>query len=384
MSRSAIVFDLSYAEDHYPGVGRYAVGLAEALLEARPQWPWRVLMPRREGRFDLGFVPAPARVSAAPPSPGPGQVVLGARLRAMGAALYHSPYLLRPWNAGCPCVVTVHDTIPLESFGLRGARRGAYRWLVADALKADRVITDTNAARASIVKEFPRPLSGGAARLTVVTPGFRVADSAALWPAWERPTVLVVGINKPHKNIATLVEALAMIPVERRPLLVSAGPRDERYPDALELARRRGIEADVRVLGRVAEDRLASLYRSATIFAMPTRAEGFGLPLLEALALGVPAIASDLPVLREVAGEAAHWAPPDDASAWALALSALLSDAPRRERLAALGLERARRFRYATAAERLAEEYRALVPALAEDSARGHAVREREAGGVAR
>lgn len=381
MSRGCVVFDLSYAEDHYPGVGRYAVGIAGALLEAHPEWPWRVLMPRRGGRFDLGFVPEPARVAAAPPAPGAGQFLLGARLRAMGAALYHSPYFLRPWSAGCACLVTVHDTIPLEPHGLEGARRAAYRWLVADALKADRVVTDTQVARDAIAREFAREL-GATREPVVVAPGVHVGAPSGEWPGWERPAVLTVGINKPHKNLATLIEALALIPAERRPLLVCAGPADARYPDAAELARRYGVAGDVRALGRVPEGRLASLYRSATLFAMPTRAEGFGLPLLEALALGAPAVASDLPVLREVAGDAALYVAPDDARGWAGTLSRLLGDTSLRDRQRALGLERARRFSYRDAAEQLAALYRELVPALGAAPLAAAAVRE--AGGRAR
>lgn len=379
MTRGAVVFDLSYAEEHYPGVGRYAVGLAEALLAARPHWPWRVLIPRQSARFDLGFVPAGARVPAAPPGPGAPQWKLGAQLRSLGAALYHSPYFLRPWNAGCACVVTVHDTIPLEPGGLVGVRRALYRWLVKDALRSECVITDTHAAREAIARQFPH---ARAAR--VVLPGVHVAAPAEEWPKWERLTLLAVGINKPHKNLPTLIDALAQIPEMRRPLLLSAGPVDQRYPDLLELARQRGIERDVRALGLVPESRLASLYRSAAIFVMPTRAEGFGLPLLEAMALGLPAIASDLPVLREVAGEAALWVTADDARAWAAAITALLEDAPRRERMSTLGLARARRFSYAAAAEQLAAEYQALVPALAEKAGGVAPQREREAGGGAR
>jgi alpha-1,3-rhamnosyl/mannosyltransferase len=380
MKRGHVVFDLRYAEEHYPGVGRYAVGLAAALLEARPHWPWRVLMPRRSERFDLGFVPLEARIAGAPPAPGPDQFRLGARLRELGAALYHSPYFLRPWNAGCPCILTVHDVIPLEDDGLRGAKRAIYRWLVADALRGARVITDTRAASAAIAQRFAleRPP-------LVVAPGVHVAAAiAGEWPRWERPMLLAVGINKPHKNLATLVEALSLIPEARRPLLACAGPLDARYPDALDLGRRHGVERDVRALGQVPEERLASLYRSATMFVMPTRAEGFGLPLLEAMALGVPAIASDLPVLREVAGEAAQWAPAGDARAWAAAITSLLDDAPRRAHLAALGIERAKSFRYAAAAERLAAEYQALVPELAEASQGAMPLGRRGAGGGAR
>jgi alpha-1,3-rhamnosyl/mannosyltransferase len=384
-----LVFDLRYATTHYPGVGSYAVGLAEALLAARPGWPWRVLMPAADGRFDLGFVPSVARVACKEsPAPFRGQNRLAKLLRGMNAALYHSPYLLRPWGAKCASIVTVHDVIPLEHRAAMGEpRRMLYRWLVGDALGAACVVTDSVTSHDSIRAAFPNATRPAPSRdrerramrrpgsivrppadPLAIHPGCRVLESAEAWPAWPRPALLTVGINKPHKNLETLVRALALIPSEARPLLVSAGPTDERYPDVATLAAWHGVSDDVVSLGMIPESRLDALYRSAALFAFPTRIEGFGLPLLEALARGVPAIASDLLVLREIAGDAACWAPASDPVAWASAIRALLSDAQRREALAARGLERARRFSYVEAARQILPEYEALVPELAGES----------------
>ncbi len=375
-----LIFDLRYATTHYPGVGSYAVGLAEALLAARPQWPWRVLMPA-EQRFDFGFVPESARADAPAPAPSPflGQRALGATLRSLNAMIYHSPYFLRPWGAQCPSIVTVHDAIPLtQNDGLKGLKRAAYRWLVADAMKAERVVTDSEASREEIHAVFDREVERAGLReeknpevpeailhLVVAHPGWRLIDGGPAWPAWPRPVVLTVGINKPHKNLETLIRALALIPPPQRPLLASAGPVDRRYPDAVALARKHGVADDVTALGMVAEDQLASLYHSATLFAFPTRAEGFGLPLLEALALGVPAIASDLPVLREIAGDAAWFVPSDDSQSWANAITSLLDDELHRSTMTQHGIERAGRFDYADSAALLIHEYEALAPVLA-------------------
>ena len=389
-----VVFDLRYATERYPGVGSYAVGLAEALLAARPRWPWRMLMPAEAAahsaaspRFDLSFIPLGARIAVAePPSAFRGQNRLAKLLRQIGAGLYHSPYLLRPWGAKCASIVTVHDVIPLEHrASMSEPRRMLYRWLVGDALGAACVVTDSETSRASIRNAFqsarrPAPSRDRERRAArrpgsivrppadpiAIHPGCRIPGSTASWPAWPRPALLTVGINKPHKNLETLVRALALIPRENRPLLVSAGPVDVRYPDAPTLAAWHGVTDDVVSVGMIPEDQLAALYRSATLFAFPTRIEGFGLPLLEAMTLGVPAIASDLPVLREIAGEAACWVPANDAPAWAAAIHALLSDSSRREAQAAAGCERARRFSYAETARQILPEYEALVPELME------------------
>lgn len=361
MTRAPLVFDLRYATAHYPGVGSYAVALARALLEARPRWPWSFLAPSDRSRFDLSFLPAAQLVTWRDPAPGLAQRALGRLLMQQGAALYHSPYFLRPWGAPCPAIVTVHDVIPLELPETMGAlRRAAYRWLVRDALKAERVVTDSRASREAIQAAFPQ---AGADPL-VLPPGALRAEPGEPWPAWERPALLAVGINKPHKNLATLVRALALLPRECRPLLVGAGPVDRRFPDLGTLTAGAGLADDVRALGMVPESRLPALYRSATLFAFPSRLEGFGLPLLEAMTLGVPAVAADIPVLREIAGEAACFCPPADAAAWAAAIAGLLEDPARRAELSRRGRERARAFDYAVTARELAAHYCALVPGL--------------------
>jgi glycosyltransferase involved in cell wall biosynthesis len=359
----ALIFDLRYASARYPGIGSYAAGLSEAMISARPTWPWKFLM-SAEARFDLSFVPAGMRIqphaNEKAPTPLMGQWELGRRLHALGASLYHSPYLLRPWKAPCKSIVTLHDVIPLEhGSSMDIVRRTGYRWVAGDALQADCVVTDSAASRESIRRAFP-----GAREPIVVHPGCRIERGGDAWPAWPKPTVLTVGINKPHKNLETLIRALALIPAAQRPLLLCAGPEDARYPSAAALASKHGVASDVRVLGMVNEKLLAGLYRSATLFAFPTRIEGFGLPLLEAMTLGVPALVSDLPVLREIAGETAWFVAADDAAAWARALTSLLGDAPHRAELARQASDRAGRFTYEVAARALFVHYEALVPEL--------------------
>ena len=360
---SPLVFDLRFATSHYPGVGSYAVGVAEALIRERPEWPWQVLMPCDGDRFDLTFVPPRSRASAGPaPTPMTGQFDLGRLLQGMGAALYHSPYLLRPWRSPCPSILTLHDIIPLEHpAGMNAPRRAAYRWLVRDALRAACVVTDSEASRDSIRSVFG---PGSHTDPLTVYPGCRIVESREPWPPWPKLAVLTVGINKPHKNLETLIRALALIEPQARPLLVCAGPIDSRFPDAATLASRHGVSSDVVSLGMVPEDRLAALYQSAALFAFPTRIEGFGLPLLEAMKLGVPAVVSDLSVLREISAGAAQLVPAGNERAWADAILALLKSDHDRAALAERGRERARAFSYEAAARRLVAEYGRLVPGL--------------------
>jgi alpha-1,3-rhamnosyl/mannosyltransferase len=114
--------------------------------------------------------------------------------------------------------------------------------------------------------------------------------------------------------------------------------------------------------GYVSEQELAAFYRNARLFVFPSRYEGFGLPLLEAMSAGVPAVASDLPVLRELGGDAALYAPALDEETWAERVEELLSDGELAERLAAAGRERATLFTW----ERAAEEHVAVFREAAE------------------
>jgi len=169
---------------------------------------------------------------------------------------------------------------------------------------------------------------------------------------------LSVGTLEPRKNLETLLAAWRGL--RRRappgaageaPALVLCG----QYGWKSEGLRRRVEEAEaegwLRHLGYVDEAALASLYRGARLFVFPSRYEGFGLPVLEAFAAGLPVVASDLPVLRELAGDAVLYAPPLDAEAWIGQVERLLDDPALARELAAAGRERARRYTWERAAE---------------------------------
>ena len=135
----------------------------------------------------------------------------------------------------------------------------------------------------------------------------------------ERPYVCWVGTLEPRKDVGVLVDAFARL-VERDDIphrLVLVGPDGWLDGAAAAAHRAAGLGERVRFVGSVASDRLRALYRGADLFALPSRHEGFGLPVLEAAAQGTAVLASDLPVLREVAGDAARFAPAGDADAWA-------------------------------------------------------------------
>ncbi len=174
---------------------------------------------------------------------------------------------------------------------------------------------------------------------------------------------LFVGTVEPRKNLGTLLEAWRRLRrhLPEPPALVVCGPIGWAGDELLEELRRAADEGWLVRFGYVGSDRLAALYRGATALLLPSWYEGFGLPALEAAALGTPVLASDLPVLREVLGDAALFAPPDRPEAWAARLEELFADEALRGDLGRRGAAQARAFSWERAAEATARAFRAVA-----------------------
>jgi glycosyltransferase involved in cell wall biosynthesis len=193
-----------------------------------------------------------------------------------------------------------------------------------------------------------------------VDAAFRQNDSAvpdASHPAlMDSPYVLCVSTVAPHKNYETLLDAWARLPrVDEQPLLAIAGSiADRRLHDQL-LARAASLSISerVRFLGRVRHDRLPSLYHRAAAFVFPSRLETFGLPLVEAMAAGVPIVASALPVCREICGDSALYFDASSPEELSTLLTAVLEDESLRASMAKSGLRRAADFSWDRTAQRM-------------------------------
>jgi glycosyltransferase involved in cell wall biosynthesis len=230
------------------------------------------------------------------------------------------------------------------------------------AHRSQRVITDS-AATADDVNEYlhiPR------SRLDVVPLGVGLSRRAAplaeselrcRLQASERSILLTVSAKLAHKNLARLIGALALIAAPERPLLVLPGSPTPHEAELRARAAELGVQDDVRFPGWVSVEELESLYAAAAAFVFPTLAEGFGLPVLEAMARSVPVACSDIPVLREVAGENALFFDPRSEEAIAGAINGLLGDAALGERLRAGGPGRAAHFSWRRAAEETLGSY---------------------------
>jgi glycosyltransferase involved in cell wall biosynthesis len=278
--------------------------------------------------------------------------------------LVHSLAGTSPAAGAFARVVTVNDlhyrVYPEAHFGLRAL---GMRALVPLAVRrAHRVIVPSEATRADLLR-FTR---AAAERVDVIPDGIGQlpggeGDPAAArerLAAGDRRVVLSVSAKRPHKNLARLIGAMALVPAERRPLLALPGYPTPHEQELRRLAAERGVTGDVRFLGWVSTRELDDLYAVADSFVFPSLYEGFGLPVLEAMARGVPVATSGRASLAEVAGDAALMFDPEDEASIATALEELLADEALRDRLRSAGRARAAEFTWERTAELTVESYR--------------------------
>jgi glycosyltransferase involved in cell wall biosynthesis len=176
---------------------------------------------------------------------------------------------------------------------------------------------------------------------------------------------LYLGINKPHKNLSRLLQAYRLLREEmgvETPLLVIAGAWDERYPEVKQQAAATELADSVRFLGPVPEADLPSLYAAATLFVFPSLYEGFGLPVLEAMACGTAVACSRSSSLPEVGGRTAFYFDPRDVAEMAAVIARPLRDKRLRAEREQQGLDQAARFSWQRTADETLAIYRELAP----------------------
>ncbi|HXF81971.1 MAG TPA: glycosyltransferase family 1 protein [bacterium] len=284
-------------------------------------------------------------------------------LRRERIDVFWGPHFLVPLLTSVPALVTVHDLVyrffpqTMERYNYL-----AFRTQFAPSLQRARHITTVSRTTAD---DLQQTMGVAPSKVTVVYPGVakpfyprdpeeaarRVAAAFGLRSRY----LLAVSTLEPRKNLPTLLRAFAALPeaLRRTCPLVVAGYRGWKSTETLAAAAALERNGSVRLLGYVSDADLPWLYAGATALVFPSRYEGFGLPVVEAMACGIPAVISDIPVLREVAGDAAVFVPPMDDRAWTDAILAMIEDAPRRAALREAGLRRAGRFSYASSARQI-------------------------------
>ncbi len=363
------VLDARTAQSHFPGIGRYVSNLARALA------------PLLAAGEQLTVICDPARVLTLPAGANARITLLGASpfsltqqwivpqlLRRLRADLYHSPYIARPYRPGVPALLTVYDLIPLRypAYSTTRARLFA-RGVTRLALRTARhVIAISGFTRDDFMAEFRLPPDRITAIPLAADPLFRLQSPEAIADVRARYKLpgafaLYLGSNKPHKNLVRLIEAWSAVDRKSQITnhrLVIAGAWDDRCPEARQRSEALGLGNRVTWLGAAPEQDLPALYAAASLFVFPSLYEGFGLPVLEAMACGTPVICSSTSSLPEIAGDAALLIDPSDTTALAEALCMVLTDGDLRAGLRRRGLEQAARFSWEQAAMATLELYR--------------------------
>lgn len=364
------LLDARTVTPHFPGIGRYVANLAPALAQQLDTDERLLILHAPEARERLAAAAGP-QVTLLPSTISPFAVsqqwTIPRLLRRIDASdVYHSTYYLMPYSLRLPAVLTFYDLIPLQHPETVSRRaRLLFQLTMSMALSTTRhVLAISEAARKDLLARFK--LAPDRVTTTSLAPDARfcpqpaeeIARVRALYGLPEE-MVLFVGINKPHKNLPRLIEAFGRI-LSRGSgaALVLAGPWDERYPEALAAIDALGAKDRVRVLGPVPDRDLPALYAAAAVFVLPSQYEGFGLPVLEAMACGTVVACSNTSSLPEIAGDAALTFDPSSVEAIAQALQQVLGDGQLRAELVHAGLEQAARFSWTKTAAKTLAVYR--------------------------
>jgi glycosyltransferase involved in cell wall biosynthesis len=289
--------------------------------------------------------------------------------------VFHSPALSAPLLIRCPLLMTIHDMIwyhrPPTANGRQSLRRNLMWWyyrVISERaiLRAHALLTVSRSAQSSILQVF-----ASMRERTFVTYGAAGAefvlghDAARVTDVRRRHTlpleyIMALGSADPRKNIRTLLDAYSRLPAALRARypLVIVWTHSLLMEDAKAQVSRLGLCSRVRFVCRVSDGDLAVLYNQATLFVFPSRQEGFGLPLLEAMASGTPVVAGDNSSIPEVAGNAALLVDACDPNALSQAIARVLSDPALRADLAHRGVVRARSFSWERCARETIAAYR--------------------------
>ncbi|MBN1966245.1 MAG: glycosyltransferase family 4 protein [Anaerolineae bacterium] len=378
---AAVGIDYTPAYEQGAGIGRYVRELIAALAQVDEHTTYRLFVAGLAGRSGL------------PPAPGQNFAWAGTRLTPLWLARLwqraHSPYptvnhwlgdldlyhatdfVLPPVRAGTRTIVQVHDL----SFVLvpEAASPNLKRYLDAvvprSVRRADHVLADSHATKADLARLYGTPpekitvLWGGvAAHFRPVTDPTAQQAVRTKYGLGDWPFLFTVGTVQPRKNYGRLIEALARLHADFADLhLVIAGGRGWLEDPIYATVARLKLDEYVHFIGFAADEDLPVLYGMAAVVPYLSLYEGFGFPVLEAMACGAPVVASQVSSIPEVAGDAAVLVDPLDVTAITDALGSLLASAAERETLITRGHAQAAQFTWDRSARQLADVYRRIL-----------------------
>jgi len=306
-------------------------------------------------------------VSRGPFSPAD-QILLPRQLIAWGADVFHAPNYMMPLHLDRSIrrIVTIHDLIPLlfRHFAPRSLKNRlfpVFKWLMHQtAARADRIIAVSEATRQDVSKHLIKNHSSE--KISVVYEAARAACKPVPKTNDDSVEFLFVGRRDPYKNLPMLIEALAEVRRLGLPArLRVVGGHDPRYPEAELIARKHNLNDAISWSGYVTEPGLVEAYQRADVYVHPSRYEGFGLTVLEAMACGTPVICSKVSALPEVAGDAAIYMNPDRLDSLVDAMCKLTRDPGLRATLAHRSLAQAARFSWEQTARQTVAIYEATA-----------------------
>ncbi len=352
---------VSYIEG---GTSRYTVSLVRAMAALGTSHELVVL----EGRKSKGNPGWPEdverRLLRTPPHHRYEQMALPLELLALGADLLHSPDFIPPFRRPCRSVITIHDLAFLRYPDLLTPESSRYYGQVGRAVKsADQVIAVSEATRRDVLELLKADL----AKVTVVyeaagddcvpLPEAEVAAHRRRLGLPER-FILFVGTIEPRKNVPVLLKAFARTWKKLRVPLVVVGRKGWLYDEVFRTKEALGLGDEVTFVGPVNGGQLVYYYNAADCLVLPSLYEGFGLPVLEAMACGKPVVTSNVSSLPEIVGDAGLTVAPADEEGLADAIVKVLSDDGLSGYLSQQGLRRARRFSWDRAARETFAVYR--------------------------
>lgn len=349
------------------GIHGYIYGLLSHLHQNAPDdWRFTALVGAgSEARFD-GLNMRPSRWDTESPI----RRILWEQLAQPGLLgdfdLYHALAFVSPLALRLPSVVTVYDLSFIHYPQVLSASRRLYLRLFTalSCRRARRVIAISH----STARDLHVSLGISGDKIDVAAPGYDTARYKPLPPeqaaAFRQQKGLpprfwlFLGTLEPRKNLPTLLKAYAALPRGERLPLVLGGGKGWQYDAIFATIERHDLSGDVRLPGFIPADELPLWYNSAESFIYPSVFEGFGLPVLEAMACGTPVIVSDISSLPEVAGTAGMRLPPHDIDAWTDALRRALVDADWREAARQQGFREAARYTWDDTARATLTSYR--------------------------
>ena len=354
--------NISAASGSFTGVGNYAHQLARTLaaIATEDEWIFFGANEQFAQHFDQGNARATlsrrtglARILWE-------QTGLPLAARRLKVDLLHGTDFSRPVAYGGHMVNTIHDISPfVDSQYFSPVQRMYKRVLISYAIrKSSAIVTDSEFSRRQIIEHFP--LKGS--RVFVIPLGVTQGNGAVHHKA-DPPYLVFVGNLERRKNLVRLVEAFRLLR-ERRHIphrLVLAGKRGHGWEEIQAAIERGGIRGFVDVPGYVSSKELARLYRSADLFVFPSLYEGFGLPVLEAMACGTPVACSNAASLPEVGGDAVEYFDPCNVEEMAAAIERVLDSPSLQAEMREKGLRQAAKFTWEECARKHLEVYRRVL-----------------------